>query len=170
MGVWKQFEVTIPPILEYNMYMNGVDRSDQLLQCYEILRKTKMYWKTMFFHLCWFGCGKFIYSLQSSFACLRSTEDFTETILRNSGPRIMLFCWRRVVHFSWATSKIHCSCTASTYHCWSSWKAILWCMQEIEAASYVYKISVSEQYFCFEEERNCFKFWHSSLADPFRDI
>ena len=47
-----EVEVTIPPILEYNMYMNGVDRSDQLLQCYEVLRKTKKkYWKTLFFHL-----------------------------------------------------------------------------------------------------------------------
>ena len=52
-GGMETVEVTIPPpILMYNMYMNGVDvTSDQLLQCYEILRKTKKYWKTLFFHL-----------------------------------------------------------------------------------------------------------------------
>ena len=38
-------------IHDYNQYMGGVDRSDQLIGTYNILRKTNKYWKTLFFHL-----------------------------------------------------------------------------------------------------------------------
>ncbi|XP_063958469.1 piggyBac transposable element-derived protein 4-like [Lytechinus pictus] len=37
-------------VRDYNSYMGGVDRSDQLLSNYDILRKTVKYWKTLFFH------------------------------------------------------------------------------------------------------------------------
>lgn len=30
--------------------MGGVDLSDQLLKCYEIMRKSKKWWRTLFFH------------------------------------------------------------------------------------------------------------------------
>lgn len=30
--------------------MRGVDLSDQLLQCYQVLRRTRKWWKTLFFH------------------------------------------------------------------------------------------------------------------------
>ena len=38
------------PIKEYNKYMGGVDKSDQYIQYHRVLRQTKKYWKTMFFH------------------------------------------------------------------------------------------------------------------------
>ena len=37
-------------VQDYNAHMGGVDRSDQLLSNYDILRKTTKYWKTLFFH------------------------------------------------------------------------------------------------------------------------
>ena len=44
-------EVPIPSMIyNYNRYMNGVDRSDQLIKYYNVLRQTKKYWKTLFFH------------------------------------------------------------------------------------------------------------------------
>ena len=39
-----------PPVKGYNNNMGGVDLSDQLLKCYEIIRKSKKWWKTLFFH------------------------------------------------------------------------------------------------------------------------
>lgn len=43
--------VPIPtPVYHYNKYMGGVDRSDQLIKYYNVLRQTKKYWKTLLFH------------------------------------------------------------------------------------------------------------------------
>ena len=38
-------------IHEYNQFMNGVDRSDQMLAYYSVKRKCYKWWKTLFFHL-----------------------------------------------------------------------------------------------------------------------
>ena len=48
-------EVKIPPIVEYNKYMGGVDLSDQAISYYNIQRKTRKYWRTFF--LDFFGCN-----------------------------------------------------------------------------------------------------------------
>ena len=39
------------PIEHYNRFMGGVDMSDQLISYHRILRQTKKYWKTLFYHL-----------------------------------------------------------------------------------------------------------------------
>jgi hypothetical protein len=47
-------ELTLPQpfaIHEYNQYMNGVDRSDQMLACHNVSKKCRRWWKTLFFHL-----------------------------------------------------------------------------------------------------------------------
>ncbi len=47
-------EVILPQPLaihEYNQFMNGVDRSDQMLAFYNVGRKCYKWWKTLFFHL-----------------------------------------------------------------------------------------------------------------------
>lgn len=50
-GRYIKERVNIPPPLKgYNTYMGGVDLSDQLLKCYEIIRKSKKWWKTLFLH------------------------------------------------------------------------------------------------------------------------
>ena len=46
-----KMDVPIPSIVyNYNRFMNGVDHSDQMINYYNILRQTKKYWKTLFFH------------------------------------------------------------------------------------------------------------------------
>ena len=50
-GQFQTLNIPIPPVLKnYNAGMGGVDLSDQLLQCYQVLRRTRKWWKTLFFH------------------------------------------------------------------------------------------------------------------------
>jgi len=39
------------PMLDYNKYKTGVDRSDQMLAYYSLERKTINWWKKLIFHL-----------------------------------------------------------------------------------------------------------------------
>ena len=39
------------PVITYNKYMGGVDRSDQLLHYYDAARKSMKWYKKFFFHL-----------------------------------------------------------------------------------------------------------------------
>lgn len=51
-GQFKQYTVKQPYVIkDYNKYMSGVDRSDQMIGRYNMLRKTNKWWKTLFFHL-----------------------------------------------------------------------------------------------------------------------
>ena len=44
--------VAIPVMIQqYNEFMGGVDKSDQLISYHHILRQTIRYWKTLFYHL-----------------------------------------------------------------------------------------------------------------------
>ena len=50
-GTRKKNDVPIPiSIAEYNKFMGGVDRSDQMIQYYDVVRQTRKYWKTLFYH------------------------------------------------------------------------------------------------------------------------
>ena len=51
-GTFEIKDVTIPIMVEqYNRYMGGVDKSDQLLQYHSSLRRATRYWKTLFYHM-----------------------------------------------------------------------------------------------------------------------
>ena len=50
--VWEERHVQQPTIFKtYNMKMNAVDRSDQILTAFSTQRKCVRWWKTLFFHL-----------------------------------------------------------------------------------------------------------------------
>ena len=50
-GIYVKDRVNIPsPVKGYNANMGEVDLTDQLLKCYEIIRKTKKWWKALFLH------------------------------------------------------------------------------------------------------------------------
>ena len=54
---WQDVDVRQPKcIQDYNNYMNGVDRSDQILSSYNLLRKCVRWWKTLFFHMTDIAC------------------------------------------------------------------------------------------------------------------
>ena len=51
-GTWTEVRVQQPQIFKtYNMKMNAVDRSDQILSTFSTQRKCLRWWKTLFFHL-----------------------------------------------------------------------------------------------------------------------
>lgn len=51
-NVWTEISVPQPiAIKRYNMYMNAVDRSDQILATNNVLRRCVRWWKTLFFHV-----------------------------------------------------------------------------------------------------------------------
>ena len=50
-GKYVEMQVSIPPAIgNSNKFMGGVDLSDQIIQYYGVLRKTRKWWKTLFFH------------------------------------------------------------------------------------------------------------------------
>ena len=51
-GRYSEIYVPLPAAIKYyNQYMGGVDTSDQLIGYHRIVRQTKRYWKTLFYHL-----------------------------------------------------------------------------------------------------------------------
>ena len=49
---WETLEVKQPmAIHKYNTFINGVDKSDQILNTNNVLRKCVRWWKTLFFHM-----------------------------------------------------------------------------------------------------------------------
>ena len=55
-GVFRRIIVHQPELVQdYNSYMGGVDKSDQLIGNYNTLRPTVKYWKTLFYHLILLG-------------------------------------------------------------------------------------------------------------------
>ena len=50
-GEFRRMRVKRPQLVsDYNQYMSGVDKSDQLIGKYNCIRKTTRYWKTLFYH------------------------------------------------------------------------------------------------------------------------
>ena len=50
--MWNIGEAPQPKVIaNHNKFMNGVDRSDQILTTNGVLRKSMKWWKTLFYHL-----------------------------------------------------------------------------------------------------------------------
>ena len=51
-GRFKRVQLPQPLAVDYyNQYMNGVDRSDQMLSCHNVSQKCYRWWKVLFYHL-----------------------------------------------------------------------------------------------------------------------
>ena len=51
-GQFQLIDLPLPSSIKaYNKFMGGVDKSDQLISYHRVLRQTKKYWRTIFYHL-----------------------------------------------------------------------------------------------------------------------
>ena len=51
-GTPVTLDVPLPAVVKsYNTFMGGVEKSDQLIRYHRVIRQTKRYWKTLFYHL-----------------------------------------------------------------------------------------------------------------------
>lgn len=51
-GASATLDVPLPAVVKnYNAFMGGVDKSDQLISYHRVIRQTKKYWKTLFYHI-----------------------------------------------------------------------------------------------------------------------
>ena len=50
-GGFTHLQIPYPPaVRDYNEYIGGVDLSDMLVQCYQVVRNTRKWYKTIFYH------------------------------------------------------------------------------------------------------------------------
>ena len=89
-GVFVTHNVNIPPpIKDYNEHMGGVDLSDQLIQYYQVLRKSKKWWKKLFFHLIDLAVVNSYLIYKSTGKCI-SQKEFRKT---TSNKSCAVKCW-----------------------------------------------------------------------------
>ena len=51
-GHWMMKLIKQPKaISNYNTYMGGIDKSEQMIGSYDVLSKSRRWWKTLFFHM-----------------------------------------------------------------------------------------------------------------------
>ena len=50
-GQFRELNVAQPEVIrDYNMHMGGVDKSNQMISKYKVLRRTTKFWKTLLYH------------------------------------------------------------------------------------------------------------------------
>ena len=161
----KQPEV----VQDYNSYMAGVDKRDQLINKYNMLRKTNKWWKTLFFHFIDIArVNSFILfqdfrQKNSDIPELNRSRrygqlDFTEELIRQLGqlsgveeiPSAMdkiRFTKHNIVH-------VYCTKRTNCKLCYLTDK----CERRIQT-----KCDKCNVYLCFTSTRNCLLKYHEML-------
>ncbi len=173
-GNWSRKEIRRPKCIEdYNQYMNGVDKSDQLISRYCVLIKSWRWWKTLFFHLIDMACVNSYIIFKAMQALFPDNPmlqrpnsygqlEFREEIVRglagiveNEEPP--KYAKRKSYSFSpkqFETDHIpersmHRNCKVCYFKCNVEKKTSVYCSAD--------QCNVP---LCFTPDRNCFKIWH----------
>ncbi|XP_055877291.1 piggyBac transposable element-derived protein 4-like [Biomphalaria glabrata] len=169
-GQFENLTVNQPTIVhDYNKYMGGVDKSDQLINKYNVLRKTNKYWKTIFFHMLdiarvnsyilfqdWRDKNKDVPELK------RPTRygqlNFTEELIRELGDigidDPVPIASKPPVHFKHAMDPQFMDKRGNCKLCYSN--------EKIVRRTSV-KCKVCDVFLCFQKERNCLSQYHKLL-------
>ena len=175
-GRHEKSDVPIPsPIYHYNKHMGGVDKSDQLIHYYNVLRATKKYWKTLFFHFIDIAVvNSYIIHLEKQANPL-SHYQFRENLVRClSGVIIESPDYREYHEVVDSTSRRGMSSskcllsehypqiTTQRYQC-------LYCKVTENATHFTTRLCKKCQIPLCLIERNCFLKWHEESFTPTRN-
>lgn len=171
---WEICQIPIPAAAkDYNKYMGGVDLSDALIGYYNVLHKTKKWYKTFFFHFVDIAVvNSFILHQQLSKSLNKSAltqKDFRETLVSELVKTATLFSPSPAPKPS--TSEPSTTEVGSKEEpCWPEYfgtdassgrRICVLCKVsglKVKTPVYCTKCSVA---LCFVSSRNCFRKWHA---------
>lgn len=182
-GEWRQVEVRKPGVIhEYNTYMSGVDKSDQLLAHYNVLLKCVRWWKTLFFHCIdiavvnsfilfqqWRELHPQVPELQRP--AVYGQLEFREELIRQLGDidentTVPLYTKPTGLrphkdYYSehlpvWTEKRLNCKVCYKTQH------------KEVKSSATCTAVACKGVHLCLNKGRNCFRVWHSQEFDKHR--
>ena len=162
-GKYKPLYVKQPTVfVDYNKHMCGVDKSDQLINKYNVLRKTKKYWKMLFLHsidivrvnsfviFCkWQQENTDIVDLQRKQSY--SHLDFIEELIRDLGGIV------ENEHVPTCNKPL----TYGKHAMLPEWTQFRRQCAMCKMESYI-RCTVCEQFLCFNKKRNCLSQYHKA--------
>uniref|UniRef100_A0A6Q2X0X8 PiggyBac transposable element-derived protein domain-containing protein n=1 Tax=Esox lucius TaxID=8010 RepID=A0A6Q2X0X8_ESOLU len=168
-GVWGRESIPIPKaVLEYNKYMGGVDVSDALIGYYNVLHKTKKWYKNFFFHFIDIAVvNSFI--LHSELAKANNKTHLTQKMFREE-------LISELVKYSTVPTESAACSTPSTETCLPEYfgsdatagrRICVLCKMEdkkVKTLIFCLKCNVA---LCMVSTRNCFKRWHTEGHNTF---
>ncbi|XP_041961435.1 piggyBac transposable element-derived protein 4-like [Alosa sapidissima] len=184
--VWNKVAVRQPAIIsDYNQHMGGVDRSDQMINAYSVLRKTQKWWKTLFFHFVDIAVVNSFLLFQdwqrSNATSGHTLERYSQINFRENLARQLagIHVDALLQSQSSAAQTAYDSPSSSSFHvahatvfeesrknCCVCYKK---CRIERKTKIGCNAPECNGKRFCFVSERNCFLEYHSAEGDTFRD-
>ncbi len=173
---WEKRQITIPAAAkDYNKYMGGVDLSDALIGYYNVIHKTKKWYKTFFFHFVDIGVVNSLilhqYLLKSQKKTPLTQKEFREALVAELAGIV-------IPPSASEDAEPSKSCDQETSRpsaveeelCWPEYfgsdarsgrRVCVLCKisgHKVKTPVYCTKCSVA---LCFVSSRNCFKKWHT---------
>uniref|UniRef100_A0A8C1K4N4 PiggyBac transposable element-derived protein domain-containing protein n=1 Tax=Cyprinus carpio TaxID=7962 RepID=A0A8C1K4N4_CYPCA len=170
---WEKCQITIPETAkDYNKYMGGVDLSDALIGYYNVIHKTKKWYKTFFFHFVDIAVVNSLILHQNLLKYQKQTpltqKEFREALVAELVGTVILP----------EDAEPSTSCDQETYGssaveeelCWPEYfgsdsssgrRVCVLCKisgHKVKTPVYCIKCNVA---LCFVSSRNCFKKWHT---------
>lgn len=168
-----------PPIADYNQNMGGVDLSDQLIKYYNAVKKTKKWWKVLFYHFIDMSIvnGFILYKMSEGTLDQKSfRQEIAQTLVQDYIYEVASPQAGRPTR-STVRAK-HCpiplvSPTEIVDKCDRATSGKRNCKlcyaKEKQQQRTPWKCSECRVPLCLQLDRNCFQEWHLAISDKFRE-
>uniref|UniRef100_A0A671SE46 PiggyBac transposable element-derived protein domain-containing protein n=1 Tax=Sinocyclocheilus anshuiensis TaxID=1608454 RepID=A0A671SE46_9TELE len=157
---WRRHQVPVPvAVMEYNKYMGGVDLSDALIGYYNVLHKTKKWYKTFFFHFIDIAVVN-SYILHSELSKLQNKTPLTQKIFRELLSELISGTTEQTTSAA-SSSHAPAQMCLPEYFGSDARRICVLCQTEdkkVKTPVYCVKCNVA---LCFVSSRNCFQRWHT---------